>query len=263
MNIEILTLDEISKEKFSSRVQELENIASYPFGDDFFKIDHGLNYFSFFERLGKVTFRVALHQGKVVACAAGVLRSLQLDGIITKAWYLCDLKVHPDFLGKRIPSKIFRKNLIANYIKCGRAYAVSMNPPDGENRVVRLLKKFSWLPFRQSTKLNFYNLTYPQLLQFVERNKLGPQSFLSLKGKKDLIMKSTGQPMKLLHFQHGQFANEQCIGPLPDHFHMYCAVVGSKLDFLLAKDFKPQASASVISHRMPNLDWDFILSSDI
>jgi hypothetical protein len=263
MKIEIETLSEESKETFGKDIQDLENYASYPFGDEFFKINHGANYFSFFERLGDVNFRVALDKGKVVACAAGVLRTLRSNGKSIKAWYLCDLKVHPDYLGRKIPSKIFRKSLIANYLKCGRAYAISMNPPTGKNRIIRLLQKFSWLPFEQNSKINFYNLSYQKLLVFIEKNNLGLQSFLSLSGKKDLIMSSTGQPMKLLHFQHGQFDDKQCVGPLPDHFHMYCATVGSNLDNLLSKDFTIEASAIVISHRMSYLDWDFILSSDI
>jgi hypothetical protein len=263
MKIEIVTVDEKSKIIFGKAIQELESYANYPFGDDFFKIDHGINYFYFFERLGEVSFRVALSQGKVVACAAGVLRTLKINEKLIKTWYLCDLKVHPDFFGRRIPSKMFRANLVGSYLKCGRAYAISMIPANGENRVVRLLKKFSYLPFKQSTIINFYNLQYPQLLQFIEKNKLGPQSFLSLSAKKDLIMKSTGKAMKLLHYQHGEFADSHCVGPLPDHFHMYCSAVGSNLDNLLSKDFKPDASASVISHRMANFDWDFILSSDI
>jgi GNAT superfamily N-acetyltransferase len=263
MRVEIVTLDEQSKSSYGKKIQELENFASYPLGQDFFKINHGENYFAFFERLGEVTFRVALHEERVVACAAGVLRSLPLNGKLINAWYLCDLKVHPDYLGKRIPSKLFRKSLIAHYLKCGRGYAISMNPPIGENRIVRLLDRFSWVPFRLSKQINFYNLSYPKLLLFIERNNLKSQSFLDLRNKKDLVIASTGQTMKLLHFQHGQFAEKDCIGPQPDYIHMYCAVVDSDLDKLLSKDFKPDASASIISHRMDHFDWSFILSSDI
>ncbi len=263
MNIEVITLDEKSKKFYAKQIQELENLADYPFGDEFFKINHGTNYFSFFDRLGDMTFRVALHQNKVVACAAGIVRTLLLNGKTIKAWYLCDLKVHPDYLGQKIPSKIFKKNLITNYLKCGRAYAISMNPRIGENRVVRLLKKFSWLPFNLSTKINFYNLPYQELLQFIENNNLDSQCFLSLSGIKDLILNSTGKPIKLLHFQSRQLIDTVYIGPTPDHIHMYCAIVGSNLDNLLSKRFKPAASASVISHRMNNFNWDFISSSDI
>ena len=112
MNIEVITLDEKSKKFYAKQIQELENLADYPFGDEFFKINHGTNYFSFFDRLGDMTFRVALHQNKVVACAAGIVRTLLLNGKTIKAWYLCDLKVHPDYLGQKIPSKIFKKNYI-------------------------------------------------------------------------------------------------------------------------------------------------------
>jgi hypothetical protein len=138
-----------------------------------------------------------------------------------------------------------------------------MNPPTGENKVVRLLKTFTWLPFRQSGIINFYNLTYSQLIKFTDKNNLPPQFFLSLKGKKDLILKRNGASMNLLHSQGEQFLEGHGIGPMPDHDHMYCALKGSSWDRLLAEVVSPQASASLISHRMSHVDWDFILTSDI
>ena len=107
--IKIKALTQDNWFQYSEGLQKLENIAEYPFGTDFFKIDHGPSYFSFFERLGDPLFQIALVDDRIVACASGVIRAIPVGNRITKSWYLCDLKVHPDFRAQRIPAKLFRK----------------------------------------------------------------------------------------------------------------------------------------------------------
>lgn len=60
--------------EFSPKLQKLENIAEYPYGDDYFKLDHGSDYFAFFRRLGEPVFHVALYEDQAIACGAGILR---------------------------------------------------------------------------------------------------------------------------------------------------------------------------------------------
>lgn len=263
MNIRIVSLDSNSSQ-YGQMLQRLESTIEYPYGDDFFKLDHGSDYFAFFKRLGTIKFNLALHRNEVVGCAAGILRTIKFGTAEKRCWYLCDLKVRKDFLGMRIPSMLIRKNLFKNYIVCGRAYAISMNPGNRENRVINLLKKFSWLPFKHVATLNFYTLSYDEVLNIapVLQVHFSSNSFLSLHGKKDLIMKSSGEAMPLLHFQHGQFAELGC-GPTLGSKHMFCATPNSKLDTILKEKFQPQATASIIAHRMTDTNWDFVLSSDI
>ncbi len=262
MSIEIITLSDFSI--YGPLIQKLERDIEYPYGEDFFKIDHGKDYFTFFRRLGSVKFNLAINSDEVVGCAAGVLRTVRLNASERKCWYLCDLKIRKDFLGRRIPSMLFKKNLIRNYFLCGRGYAISMNPSHGENRVVKIIKKLSWLPFSHADTLNFYNLSYDEVSTVLEplNLKFGSKNFLSLEGTKDLVMKSSGKRLPLLHYQYGQFADPGC-GPQVDATHMFCAPKNSELDKFLAQNFSVQTTASVIAHRMSNVNWDFILSSDI
>ncbi len=263
MSIKIISVNSNFSD-YGALVQKLESDVEYPFGSDFFKLDHGDDYFAFFKRLGLIQFNLAIYKSEVVGCAAGVLRKIKFGNNSQKCWYLCDLKVRKDFLGKRIPSKLLRKKLFLNYLLCGRGYAISMNPAQGENRVVRLLKKFSWLPFHHVDNLNFYTLSYKQVLDISNSlsEEFRSKGFLSLEGKKDLVMKSNGQRLPLLHFQYGPFA-EAGSGPVVDASHMFCAPNGSSLDNFLSKKFEVQATASVVAHRMSGVNWDFILSSDI
>ena len=250
---------------FSSSLQELESIAEYPYGSDYFRINHGTSYFSFFERLGEPRFHIALEGERIVACAAGVLRNIPSPPKPVKAWYLCDLKVHPDYRNQKIPARLFSKNLFWTYLRCSRAYAISMNPPKAPNRVVKIMNQFPFLSFSPVEELNIYNLDFAQT-NFITpnlRQVLGPISFLSLEGKKDLLMKSTGTSMKLLHFQYGPFAEKCMSHPQEGFTHMLCASKSSLLNQILQKNFSPAANATVLAHKLNDIDWSFILTSDI
>lgn len=263
--MEIKALNSRDFKAFGERLQTLEANAEYPYGEDFFKLDHGENYFAFFERLGKPLFHIAVEDDRIAACAAGVLRTLRVGDECFKAWYLCDLKAHPEFRGRGITTKLFTKNLIRNYLKCSRGYAISMNPSKGENRVVKLLKRLPKIPISYAGQLNFYSFDEIKAAEFHEtlRSALGKISYLSLRGKKDLIMKSTGARLPLFHIQHGTMAAEGAKFPTEEGTYMICAFEETDLDKLLKNNFEVSATASVLSHRMNSTNWNFILTSDI
>ena len=263
--IEIIALTEKNWANYGARLQEFENVAEYPYGDDFFKLDHGADYFAFFARMGEPVFHVALDGEKIAACAAGVLRTLEIEGRKVKAWYLCDLKVARDYASAKIPAKLFKKNLFANYLKCSRGYAVSMNPAAGKNRVIKLIERFKWIPIRYAGKLNFYSFDRPAAEKFHDElcGAVGEVSYLSLEGKKDLTMKSTNARLPLYHIQHGAQAVSATANPGKDGTYMICCSENSELDELLHKKFPVSATASVLSHRLNPKDWNFILTSDI
>jgi len=64
------------RQHFQAGIGAIEQIARYPLGDDFFQIDHGQDYFAFFDRLGQVSYYIALIDEIVVAVGAGVLRQI-------------------------------------------------------------------------------------------------------------------------------------------------------------------------------------------
>lgn len=263
--IEIKVLTRKDWKDFSRKLQAFENAAEYPYGADFFKLDHGENYFTFFERLGESVFHVALDREKIVACAGGVLRSIEIEGKTTKLWYLCDLKVDGGYALEKLPAKLFGENLVSNYLKCSRGYAISMNPAKGKNRVVKLIERFKLIPIRCAGQLNFYNFDQTQAQNFHLKlaAELGTISYLSLKGKKDLIMKSTASRLPLFHIQHGAQAAGNMATPCEHGVYMICAFENTALDNLLKTHFPISATASVLAHRMNPKDWNFILTSDI
>ncbi len=250
-------------------IAALEARAEYPLGNDFFHIDHGQNYFAFFERLGRIKFYVAEIQGQVVAVGAGILRVIKTkshpNGL--RSWYLCDLKVAPEFRGRHIPLRLLGRAFLPNYLRCRRGYAISMNNPGApDNKVARLLGRFPWARISPATQLDFYafSATDMETLRPRLEHHLGPISFLALDPQKKLIMRSNGKPLPLLHVQHGPMGEQGLHAPQDGHIHMFCTPCDSPLALeLTSMNIERSATATVIQHRMQNFDWGFILTSDI
>jgi len=246
----------------------LEQNTTYPFGEDSFAINHGKDYFKFFERLGDLIYYVMEHDDQVVAVAGAILRDVPFVGTKNKrGWYICDLKVRPDFRGQHLPLKFLGKTWLQNYLRCPRGYAISMNSSAKQaNRIAKLMARFRWLRFRLAAQLQIYALDYDQVIEqraLLERH-LGPVSFLSLRGQKDLVLQSTGKPLPLLHLQHGPCGVQGAKNPQSGFTHMFCLTESDSLIGKLAEqNIHPHADASLIAHGMSGCNWKFVLTSDI
>jgi len=238
----------------------------YPYGHDFFKIDHGESYFSFFDRMGVPHFNIAISDNKTVACGCGVIRFIPKGTKFKKVWYLCDLKVHPNTRGKGISKHLFKKNLLFNYLRCSRGYTISMNPLVGKNRVIEIIKRFPLVPFKFESSLYFFEISRDEAKSIEEdaRKIIGkPIKFIHLGGIKDIVLKSTGKPMPLFHAQYGPMADPNAHRIAEEGRYMFCAAESSDLFKFLYRHFEVAASASILAHRMHGFNWDFILSSDV
>lgn len=260
---------------FQARLAALEQLAAYPLGQDSFRLDHGPDYFAFFDRLGDVLYAAALQGEQLAAVGCGMLRRVPFRAgeAPRRAWYIADLKVHPDHRGGRIPLRVFGRFFPWHYPRCPRGYGISMNPGDGrENKVVRLFGHWRWSPVSVPAQLLLWSLDQDaarRALPIIERHR-GPVSLRSLAGIKDLVLGSTGQPMKLLHAEWDRPAGADPArdgrvvdGPQADHVHMVCAPEQDALAVdLRALGLAPSATASILAHRMPS-DWRFIVTSEI
>lgn len=264
--VRILRVDD-DPARWDAGVRALEAEAWYPLGDDRFQIDHGSDYFAFFRRLGELHYYVAEAGGEVVAVGAGVLRRLPLreGGAPREAWYLGDLKVRRDWRGRRLPLQMLTRAFPFNYLRCGRGYGITMNPASGRNRVVGIFERFTWAPVSIGTTLELFSLEAEAMRAArarVEAHR-GPVTFLSLAGKKDIVLERTGR-MPLLHVQFGPAAEPGLPEPVVGHVHMLCAPTGDPLALALrALGHAPSGTATVLQHRMGEADWRFVLTSDI
>jgi len=254
---------------FQPGIVAIEKTAIYPLGGDFFQIDHGHDYFAFFDRLGEVSYYVALDGDRVTAVGAGVLRYVpdHPGAEPRSAWYLCDLKVHPDYQRQHLSLRLLRYAIAQNITLCDRGYTISMNPGDGRtNRLVKVLTRFPDVSFHHSANLGIYSLDAVSMhrLEPVLTKHRGSLSYLSLEEVKDLRLQSNGEVIPLLHVQWGTTAQPTRLTPLPGYTHMFCAPQTDDLAVTLAQQgIYPGAIASIISHGMDTNDWRFVLTSDI
>jgi len=264
----IFRLKDHHYQSYHSKIADLEKIASYPLGDDFFKIDHGKDYFAFFRRLGRLYYFMVELDESPIAVGAGMVRKLPVFKNKTKNfWYFADLKVHPSHRGSHIPLAMMNKFFIKHYLICPRGYAISMNESGTrKNRVLKIIQRFKWIPISSPGILNIYSLSCDEMMSFEKtlKNHRGELSYLSLSGIKDIVLQSTGKAMPLIHVQFGPAAEKGYQKPQEKSVHMFCSMESSMLDQECQKQgLKPSATATLICHRMKKANWDFILTSDI
>lgn len=266
---EIVELNNNNKSELNSKLKKFEEKLShdYPLGYDYFKITHGENYYAFFERLGVIHMNLLIDNNEIVGSGSGILRNIKYkNDKILPTFYLCDLKIDPKYRGKHIPFQMLlsakQKLNISN-----RIYGITMNKNDNkENKVVKLSKKIPLLNFKSGGKLMIYSIDYDTLLKIkpiIEHHR-GNISFLSLLNIKDLILKSTGSPLPLLHIQWQSNDINNIIEPIPGYTYMFCCHIDDPLYIdLINHNIITNTTAEIIHHNMDDVDWKFILTSDI
>lgn len=263
MNYPGLRITDKNLSQWQSSLKEFEKSFSYPLGDDSFIISHGENYLAFFERMGKAAVYACRNGDQIISVGAGVIHKRY------GCWYLCDMKVHPDFRGMKLTQKMFRRNFFFNYLKSQRGFAITMESSDGKkNPIMKIMESLPWTPLKQGPRLVFFYEDAEKTSEALKVLKvIRPDAhFSSLAGIKDLVMKSTGKPLPVLHLEWGvQRKNEAIISlPQKDNLHMWCLPENHELVSVLSqKGIHVKASALIFHHRAGFIDWSQLRTSEI
>ena len=268
-NINVQDIPFEKRQDYNQTLLDFESLFSYPLGMDHFRIDHGDNYFKFFNTLGQAQFCVALENQSVIGVCVAVLKDIGSSSV-GKVWYLCDLKVHPLHQRKSIASSMLN-HLFLKYSKVSsKIYAVSMNSANSSvNNITSVARQVPSVDIKIQGTLEFYLLSQgdKKSSEFIDENK---QKFISLAGVKDLILNSTGMPLKFVHYMGAAASPQERPFFEPDQEikdkqlqFMVCCPPASKL----SKAFKswglqPMATGSVVAN-FQHPSWDFIKSCDI
>ncbi|HEX8790350.1 MAG TPA: hypothetical protein VF765_05310 [Polyangiaceae bacterium] len=213
-------------------LRAIERATEYPIADggDTFTIDHGTDYTRFFTMLGHdARFTIALRGERVVGGVVGIARHVRICGKIVQAVYGADMKLAPGARGTGIGRKmaywsfglIFRHPELFTW---RYAYAAAMRGAKGDvmrsTRGVhpaRLAGRAAALAvyFVEPERLARLSLAgEPPVpdpdagvdLSFVTTGQVEPPGMVSTAGRKDLRLRSTGQPWPLVHLPLGPTA---------------------------------------------------------
>ncbi len=234
---------------------------TYPLGADRFRIDHGTDYLAFFRGLGEPATYVAVVDGELAGVLVAVRRRMP-----EPLWYLCDLKVAEVAGGAGLARRLLRAFATDHLPATPRAFGVSMNPAQGENRLARLALRCAGSGIAAGPTLavvSFDFATWKRIEPLVTAT-LGPVRFYDPRGRKDIVLASTGAPMPLLHLQHGESARGDTTDARPGSVHMLCLPERDPLLVALAcAGVVAGATASVLHVGLPDFAWRRVLTSDI
>lgn len=247
--------------QWKTSLHEFEEHFTYPLGDDSFSIDHGPDYLAFFRRMGNAHLYATEKDGKIIAVGAGTIQHR------FKAWYLCDMKVHPDFRGRKIPVKMFRKYFLPCYLKSQKGFALNMEDSSGKkNPITKIMETLPWTPLKKGARILFYYEGAEKTIDAmtVLKSSRPGISFSTLKGVKDLVLKSSNSPIPLLHMEWNDKLPGTFEAPIKDHLHMWCLDETSELNKSLeAVNIKPKAAGLIFHHRLSHLNWNDLRTSEL
>jgi hypothetical protein len=237
------------------------------FNNDYYVYDYSKDLFKFYERLGNVLMILCKDRSnKIIGTSCSINRKIpNMNNQIVDVWYICshsfnDIKYSLDLINKYIHIGSYN-----NY----RGYGILMNEDYKKNKLLKSINKIPNMKLKYGGILLIYSLDYITLykvLPLITKYKGGNIYYLSLNGIKDKVMKSTYKSVDILHLQYGYCSDHSnsLNKPLPDYLHMFCCLNTESLVYELAKKgVYPIESGSIIHNNMDDMDWRFILTSDL
>lgn len=266
--IRIIEITDNLREEYNNKLLKFEQLFTYPLGGDNFVINHGKDYFKFFDLLGRPYIMAIVDDEQLVGVAIIILRNIDILNIgkLEPVWYICDLKIHPNYRGKFIIHKVFHFAIKKYGAISRKIYGISMNSNDLEsNKLINLATRIPALKLKQEGMLLFFLINNTQLDQIItllnqHYSKLG---YCSLMSVKNLIMSSTSTPIPLIHLVPGGKSNV-VINRDDNNDFMFCVSLSNKPLIQELDQIKIQyvATASVISN-ITGCNWSFISSNEV
>ena len=207
-------------------LRALEASIEYPIDDgaDQFFIDHGDEYHRFFSEMGEAHFLVAREGEEVVGSIAGVFKPFRRGEEEYRSVYVGDLKVAKRWRGGRLGPKLLRRCLTQMFRsrelwRWDLAFGAGMRGARGDFKRMAAGKPFHVANLvRPIAELALYFEAPEGLARLageVERSvepggvdlswgaTKGCEDWVTTAGRKDLRLKSRGEPWPLVHLVRG------------------------------------------------------------
>lgn len=225
-DVRLALVDARGLEPHAAALRRLEAEIDYPIADgaDRFVIDHGEEYHRFFSALGDARFLVAIEpSGEACGVFGGVLRHATLKGERVASAYACDLKLARRWratgLARRMLVRALGEALRRPQLRRWRiAYAAAMRGARGDVfRTVRgahpgkLAGPLATLRvyFADPERLARLEGDGPRPPEAALGYDLSPEAacsedgLVTTRGRKDMRLRSTGEPWPLVHVPGG------------------------------------------------------------
>jgi hypothetical protein len=299
MSIRIVHVTAAELGPYQEQLRALEREIRYPIADgaDFFRIDHGERYATFFERIGEAHFLLALDGDRLAGTFGGVAKFVEGRGKRVQALYGADYKIAPAYRGGRVSRQYiwtaFGRIWMPDVPPWRFLFAAAMRGSRGD--VMRSARGITPQRLgRPSARLHVYFTPRDQLARL---EPLGcpavpdggldlspdvlhdPPGIVTTAGCKDLRLDSTGQPWPLWHLPLGPRA---WIPTLAHYLRRAgetipvgataCFALDQRLvpqvDWLRARGIEPGAVCTVYTLRFPILSpptkpWVHLATSEI
>ena len=232
--------------EYNQSLVDFESQFSYPSNETGFSISHAPNYKAFFESLrfnvGEPQLFFAKSENQdLVGLIVAVLQKVPFKENFIDTWYLCDFKVSHKYLGFLALLKLLKALKSVCFSICPRAYAISMNPKEGNNRVAVLCERNPFLKLQKACDLNLYEIKNWDTFK-------GPNQSLVKTSK--VILKS-GMPLNLWHVANSSakvLLGESALILYADVNHQNLPLWGT---------------CSIMHYDMEFMDWSWVSSVDI
>jgi hypothetical protein len=266
------------------QLRALEQGVTYPVGEagDRFSIDHGASYHPFFSEMGEARFLVATRGDRLLGVLVGVLKPAAASGRKVRSAYLCDLKIAPEARGTGLARRMLLGALWQSarhepgLLAWSLAYGAAMRGEKGD--VMRALRAGP-NPARLARPLATLRLYFaapgaiaalstrgapppPPAREVLDLSPGAASPLLSTAGRKDLRLRSTGEPWPLWHLPLGparwgtswadylvRTSQEMLRAPSTPPDAVLCFAIDSRLsshiDHLGAQGIEPGATCTI------------------
>lgn len=259
------------KQKYHHKIKEFErnNNIIYPLNKKtYFKINHGNNYYKFFERQGGEFNILCIldDNNDVVGLICGIKKMDENNGY--KYWYMCDFKINKDYRNLGLSYKLWnmatKKLAETNY----KMYGINMKDNNDKNIFNLALKLDS--SFKEGPNLMIYMLNGNDMNKIINIliKYLGENiCFVSLNSIKDLILTHNNTKMKIMYLERnadGMKTNLHSVKFLENTTYCFCTPNNTKLyKELIKNNIKTNIIARIIHLNMTDFDWSNIVASHI
>lgn len=305
VEVEIRDSDQISA--YVESLRELEESILYPIDDgaDHFSIDHGEQYHPFFSHMGDAYFMLARRGEQVIGSLAGVFRYASVGDERVSSIYFCDFKLRENerggVLARKMAGLVLKAAIMEpRFWRWRIAYFAAMTGERGDvtrsmrrMHTGRLLDRAAklWIYFVPASSLADLELSAApsppgglgaDFSPDVRRECQGA-GWMSTAGRKDLRLRSSGEPWPLVHLPLGprqwgeswgrylKDVGEELSSGVDDP--TTCFAIDARLEdhvtWLASQGVEAQTSCVVYALSIPNprsiyrYDWVHLATSEI